>query len=75
MKTCQKLQRQESASRAWLLLPRDACEVFLTKFIWAALLTQNTKKNVSAILYLIGERERERERERGGGEGAHMMNM
>ena len=27
MKTCQKLQRQESANRAWFLIPRDACDV------------------------------------------------
>ena len=27
MKTCQKLRRQESANRAWFLIPRDACDV------------------------------------------------
>ena len=27
LKTCQKLQRQESANRAWFLIPRDACDV------------------------------------------------
>ena len=27
MKTCQKLQRQESANRAWFLIPRDAFDV------------------------------------------------
>ena len=27
MKTCQKLQRQESANRAWFIIPRDACDV------------------------------------------------
>ena len=27
MKTCQELQREESANRAWFLIPRDACDV------------------------------------------------
>ena len=27
LKTCQKLQRQESENRTWFLIPRDACDV------------------------------------------------
>ena len=27
LKTCQKLQRQESANKAWFLIPIDACDV------------------------------------------------
>ena len=26
MKTCQKLQRQDSANSAWFIIPRDACD-------------------------------------------------